>query len=154
MIVNNMKQEKPELEEENQNLWLTDRLLKKLSNTARIGKPLIVICLLLGISTFIKSLYFLYSYWSEKTLPYSEFYLLEDGNLYRVIIIMISIALIYLCTRGMLEGYKAWSMLRHCESNDEALLEGSERLGKMLRWLVFGGGVFGASILLKTLWSL
>lgn len=92
-------------------------------------------------------------YWAEKTLPSSEFYLLEDGNLYRVISILISIALIYLCTRGMLEGYKAWSMLRHCESNDEALLEGSERLGKMFRWLVFGGGVFGTRILLKTLWS-
>jgi len=149
-----MNQEKPELEEENQNLWLTDRLLKKLSNTARIGKPLMVIYLLLGLSTFIKSLYFLYSYWSEKTLPSSEFYLLEGGNLYRVVSIMINIALIYLCTRGMLEGYKAWSKLGHCESNDEALLEGSERLGKMFRWLVFGGGVFGTSILLKILWSL
>lgn len=152
-ITENMEQEKPEQEDLNQNLWLTERLLKKLSNSARIGKPLMVVCLLLGLSTILKSLHFLYTYWAEKDLPTDKFYLLEGGNLFRVISLLVNISFLYLCTRGIYEGYKAWSLLRHCETDDQALLEGSERLGKMFRWMALGAAFYLTFPLLENVWS-
>jgi hypothetical protein len=109
----------------------------------------VVFCLLLGLSTILNSLYYLYGYWAQKVFPTTGFYLLEGGNFYRAIRLLANMLLIYLGVRGIFEGYKAWSLLRHCESDDDALLEGSERLGKMFRWLALFGGAYLGFIFLE-----
>jgi hypothetical protein len=142
-----MEQEIPEQAVENRGLWLTDQLLSQLHKCAKLGKPIMVLGLLLCISTLLNSLFVLIGYWSQKALPATKFYLLEGENLYRVLSLVINIALFYTCLRGTFEGYQAWRLLRFSETDDDALLEGSERLGKMFRWLVIWAGIFGARIL-------
>jgi len=142
-----MEHEIPEHVVEIKGLWLTDHLLSQFRKCARLGRPLMALCLLLGVSTLLNSLYYLIWYWSQKSLPATKFYLLEGDNLYRLLSLAINIGLFYACARGIFEGYKAWRLLRFSKTDDDALLEGTERLGKMFRWLVIWAGVFGARIL-------
>ncbi len=144
----NLEQEHPqELAENNDyhGLWLTDQLLAKMRRSSKIGWPLMSLSILLGISALLLSLYRLYLNWTK--FPLKEFYLLEGSTLLRVLVPLTMFAMYYFFFRGMIEGYKAWRLLRFSETDDDALLEGSERLGKMFRWLVIWAGVFGARIL-------
>ena len=102
--------------------------------------------ILLGISASLLLLFDYYWFWTA--YPLKEFYLLEGDTLYRILSPLTMGVLYFLFFRGTMEGYKAWRLLRHSETDDEALLEGSQRLGKMFRWLVIWGGVFVARILL------
>lgn len=100
----------------------------------------------LSINSIFHQLYF----WSQKSD--ADFYLLEGDNLFRVFNLLTSILIIYFFTRAALEGRKAWQLLRHSATDDEGLLEGTERLGKMFRWLVLWSGVFIGTILITKFW--
>ena len=131
-------------------LWLTDRLLEQLRNASRIGRPLIVLCILVGISSALISVFPLF--WYLQHLQ-GDFYLLEGDNAYRVFNLLATALIIYCFAQAMIQGFKAWKHLRFSETDDEALLEGSERLAKMFRWLsLWGGGYFGFLVLVKV-WS-
>ncbi len=136
-----------ELTENNdtQGLWLTDQLLAQLRKSSKIGWLLLALSILLGISACLLSYYPIYLIWTK--YPLKEFYLLEEGTLFRILVPVLMAAMYYFFFRGMIEGYQAWRLLRFSETDDDALLEGSERLGKMFRWLVIWAGVFVARIL-------
>ncbi len=134
---------------ENQGLWLTDRLLEQLRRSSKIGMPLMVLCLIVGISVSLRSLYLIFWSWSQRQ---GDFYLLEGGNLFRVFDMLSTSAIIYCFAMGILEGHKAWRLLRSSETDDDALLEGTERLGKMFRWLTLWGGIYMATLLLELVW--
>ncbi len=141
--------QEPTQNNDDQSLWLTDRLLAQLRKSSKIGWLLMALGLLLGISAFLLSLFDLYLSWI--LYPLKDFYLLEGNTLFRTLSALTMVAMYYLFFRGMLEGYKAWRLLRYSETDDDALLEGSERLGKMFHWLVIWAGIFGARILLVLL---
>ncbi len=135
---------------ENQGLWLTDRLLEQLRNAAQIGVPLMLLCIIVGVAVAALSLFSLFWFWMQRE---GDFYLLEGGNLYKVLNLLVTSAMIYCFARGIIEGNKAWRLLRWCETDDDALLEGTERLSKMFRWLTFWGGLYLAYPILGKVWS-
>jgi hypothetical protein len=134
---------------ENHGLWLTDRLLEQLRRSSKIGVPLMVLCIIVGISVSLLSLYSIFWFWSQKQ---GDFYLLEGGNLSRVFNLLSTSAIIYCFTKGIIEGHKAWRLLRSSETDDDALLEGTERLGKMFRWLTLWGAIYMGTLVLQTIW--
>lgn len=128
-------------------LWLTDPLLHLLAQSAKLGRILMIILMLLGLSAATETGYFHYLLWSS--MSDSDFYLLESETLPKVLNLLYSVGILYCFARATQEGFLAWRLLRHCETEDEALLEGTERLGKMFRWLTLWGASFLAVNLLK-----
>lgn len=150
--------EKPEYEIPGNNLespkshglWLTDRLLVQLLESSKIALPVLAIALIAGISLTINSIFLQLYNWSQKS--YTDFYLLEGDNLFRVFNLLTSLLIIYFFSRAVLEGHKAWRLLRQSETDDDALLEGTERLGKMFRWLTLWGYVVIGTVILTKFW--
>lgn len=130
-------------------LWLTDRLLAQLRSSSGLGIPFMILCIIVGISSVLLKLFHL---WSTEQWSTGDFYLLEDGNLFKIVNILASAVIIYCFARGVLEGHKAWRYLKSSETDDDALLEGTERLAKMFRWLALWGGFFIASVVLESVW--
>lgn len=128
-------------------LWLTDALLVQFRKSSRLGQATMAVCLLLGISYAAMAAYFLIWFWSKANLE--DFYLLQDGNLSRLFNLFVRIALYTCFFKGVLEGFKAWKQLRICQTDDDALLEGSHRLGKMFRWLTLWGGIYVVSLVIE-----
>ncbi|MFN0174991.1 MAG: hypothetical protein ACKVU0_10120 [Saprospiraceae bacterium] len=131
---------------ENHGLWLTDRLLAQMRVSSKIGVPLMVLCIIVGISAASLSLFSIVWTWSERQ---GDFYLLEGGNLARVLNLLATSAIIYCFAKGIIEGHKAWRLLRSSETDDDALLEGTERLGKMFRWLTLWGAIYMGTLVLQ-----
>jgi len=148
-ISNDSAQELAE-NDENQGLWLTEQLLEQLRNSARVGMPLMLLCIIGGISAAGFLLFSLFWYWMRH---HGDFYLLEGGNLYKVLNLLATSIMIYLFARGIIEGNKAWRLLRSSETDDDALLEGTERLSKMFHWLTIWGIFYLAYPILQKVWS-
>lgn len=134
---------------EHYSLWLTDRILTQLRSSSKVGVPFIVLCILSVISIVSHSLYPLLLRWSQEQ---GDFYLLEGRNLYRLFQLLSTLFVTYCFARFIIEGNKTWRLLRYSESSDDALLEGTERLGKMFFWLTFCGGAYLGSLIVKTVW--
>ncbi len=144
-----MEKTAQEIAEQNpeKTLWLTDRLVHQLVQSSKIGRILLVILMLLGLSSAAQTAYFHYWLWSA--MPDPDFYLLEPETLTKVLSLLYSIGILYFFARAAMEGFFSWRLLRHCDTDDEALLEGTERLGKMFRWLSICGITFLAVNLLE-----
>ena len=132
----------PEFEAEH-GLWLRNQLLIQLVRSAKIGLPLMALCILLGIST---ASMVLFTFWLEIREISGDFYLMEGKNPKIIFDLLMGFVLLFLFARGIMEGKQAWSLLKFCETDDAALLEGTERLGKMFRWFVWWAGVLLASL--------
>ena len=128
-------------------LWLTDALLLQFRKSSRLGQAIMAVSMLLGISYAANAAYFLIWFWSKANLE--DFYLLQDGNLSRLFYLLVRIALFTCFFKGVQEGFKAWKQLRFSQTDDDALLEGSLRLGRMFRWLSFWGGIYVASLVIE-----
>ncbi|MDX1910805.1 MAG: hypothetical protein SFV22_04930 [Saprospiraceae bacterium] len=130
-------------------LALTDYLLERMTRAARIGAPVMLLSLLLAILNGFMLLYE-FSVWFSALE--SDYYLMEGANLYEAFDALISVALLYLFIRGVVDGRQAFQYLRDSATDDEALLEGNARLAAMLRWFALFGIVFIGTLLLQKLW--
>ncbi|MBC7775256.1 MAG: hypothetical protein H7246_07445 [Phycisphaerae bacterium] len=149
-LENDMPQELTE-NAENQGLWLTERLLEQLRNSARVGMPLMLLCMVVGIAVAALSVLSQLWFWMQRQK--GDFYLLEGGNLYRLLNLLLISAIVYCFARAVIEGYKSWKLLKYSQTDDDALLEGTERLSKMFRWLTFWGVLYLAYPILGKVWS-
>jgi hypothetical protein len=132
-------------------LWLTGRFLLQLLQSSKIALPMLVLALVAGLSQSLNGIFFQLYFWSRRSD--SDFYLLEGDNLFRVFNLLTALIIAYLFIRGVLEGRKAWLLLKHSETDDDALLEGTERLGKMFRWLTLWGGVYIGTHIFIEFWA-
>lgn len=123
-------------------LWPSNRWLSAVTGMAGLGKTVMVMALIVGGICSFSSLYVQYYIWSTRLMPDRDFFLFEDYNWLYVFNTLSILALIYLYFRSILEGYKAFSLFQLSSSNDEALLEGQERLGKMFTWLCWWAGAY------------
>lgn len=139
----------PVAEETSENgLWITDTQLSNLLKTARLGKPLMAICTLLALSAAAMSLL---DFWMWAQWQSGGFYLFEGSNLFYISNFALSLLALLFFTLAILEGKKIWPLLKICDQDDDALLEGTERMAKMFRWLFYWGGAVLVSIVLKYL---
>lgn len=127
---------------ETSGLWLTKRLMDQLTGLSRIATPLMVLCSILTISYALQFLVILWLQYDRTPEDGGKFYLFENGNFLKIIKTLASAAYIFLFSKALLEGTKAWRMLKNGRDEDDDLLEGTERLGKMFRWLTLWGGLF------------
>lgn len=130
-------------------LALTDYLLERMTSAARIGAPLMLLCLVLAI---LSGLMLLYEFSEWLSALGGDYYLMEGANLYKAFDALISVALLYLFIRGVVEGRQAFQHLRDSANDDDALLEGNERLVAMLRWFALFGFVFTGVLILQKVW--
>lgn len=120
--------------------WLTGRILEQLRHLSKIGIPLMVLCAILGISAALLSLVYLHTFWFYVRTSSSD-------QLLPMISFMVTAAMLFFFTKGVTEGIRAWKLLKIGAQDDQALLEGSERLAKMFRWFSIWAGVFISSSL-------
>ncbi|HAD14571.1 MAG TPA: hypothetical protein DCF33_19270 [Saprospirales bacterium] len=123
-------------------LWLSNRWLGAVTGMAGLGKTVMVIALIVGAVRSFSSLYVQYYIWAMRLAPDRDFFLFEDYNWLYVFNTLSLFALIYLYFRGIIEGYKAFQQFQDCSVDDEALLDGQERLGKMFTWLCWWAGAY------------
>lgn len=123
-------------------LWLSNRWLGAVTDMSGLGKTVMVIALIVGAIRSFSRLYVQYYTWSMRLAPDRDFFLFEDYNWLYVFNTLSLLALIYLYFRGIMEGYKAFSQFQQSGVDDEALLEGQERLAKMFTWLCWWAGAF------------
>lgn len=126
-------------------LWLSTRLMDQLRRSSKLGVVLMVVCYLFALST---ALYTLMRMWLWQELHKGDFYLMEGNNLRDMYGILGSGIILYLFVRSTMEGYRAWKYLKNAETNDDDLLEGTERLAKFFYWLAVWGIAFVASTFL------
>jgi hypothetical protein len=131
-------------------LWLTQSLYKKLHVLAKIGLPLVLLVFILSLFSTFFSLHYLFENWQNGMMGHS-FYLMEGSNPYRALKFLTTALPHCFMFCALFQSYKAWTLLRHSETDDDALLEGTKRLVKMFRWLVFCGA---ANLAAKFLWDL
>ena len=139
----NQSPENAPLNPENQSdssLWLTDRLLQNLQNTAKWGSATVILIALLGGSSLFLALYYFYHF--GISLSGKSFYLFEGANLYKVLNLAASLTFYFLLAKGLWNGWKAWRFLKNSASDDADLLEGTEHLGKMFRWLTYAVAIY------------
>jgi len=120
-----------------QDLWLTENLLQRLSKTAGILRYAMVVCTLLCISAGCLTLI---EFWMWAKWVQGGIYILHPDTFPHFLKLFSSLLTLTFFTLGILEGKRIWPMLSICADNDDALLEGSERLGKMFRWFSWWGG--------------
>lgn len=124
---------------EKHGLWLSPKLYSLMRSSARLGFPLMVICILLCLS---KAISLLIELWELTVERDDSFYLLDDKNLAPSLELLIAALLLFLFSKGTLAGVKAWRQLKNAESDDDSLLEGTEQLSRMFRWLAIWGAIF------------
>lgn len=132
----------PEAQTATPGLWLSNRWLSAVTGMAGLGKTVMVMALIVGGIRIFSSLYVQYYIWSMRLAPDRDFFLFEDYNWLYVFNTLSLFALLYLYFRGIIEGYKAFSLFQLSSIDDEALLEGQERLGRMFTWLCWWAGVY------------
>lgn len=132
-----------------QGLWLTERFLKRLRLSAKWGSASVWAILLVSLSSGLFALYYLLSDWQKDTEG-RDFYLLEGSNPYRALKLLSTTLPYGFVFYALFQGQKAWKLLHRCQTDDNALLEGTERLGKLFRWLVFASATF---LIFKLLWA-
>lgn len=140
--------EKPE-EPNSQDLCLTDRLMKRFQVNARIGIPLMVLYLVLGVTALLNLLIDIGLKFEQDTGP---FYLFEGNNLFVWINYLGSILGLYFLIHAALEGLQGWKRLLKSKTDDDALLEGTERLGKMFKFFTWGICTIVLIILFRSIW--
>ena len=129
-------------------LWLSDLLLEQIQKSSRFGVPVMIIAIILGVSSVLLLIVRFSLIMANRT--FDDFYLFEGNNLRMTVSLLLSIAIIYCYSRGIMEGYKSWQLLKSGATDDDALLEGTERLSKMFRWLTLWGGLFVTTLVLET----
>jgi hypothetical protein len=132
-------------------LYLTDLLLRRQIGMSTLGRVLFVMAMAVGFFRSLLALYIQYYIWSNRLQPDQAFYLLDDYNWMYVFYTATTFAIIYMFFRAGLEGLKAFSLLRLGDTDDDALLEGHERLGNMFKWLTWWGGTYVLLLLLEYL---
>jgi len=140
--------EKPE-EPSSQDLCLTDRLMKRFQVNARIGIPLMVLYLVLGVTALLNLLFEIGLKFEQDTGP---FYLFEGNNLFVWINYLGSILGHYFLIHAALEGLQGWKRLLKSKTDDDALLEGTERLGKMFKFFTWGICTIVLIIIFRSIW--
>jgi hypothetical protein len=123
-------------------LWLSNRWLDAITGMAGLGKTVMVMALIVGAIRSFSSLYVQYYIWSMQLAADRDFFLFEDYNWLYVFNTLSLFALLYLYFRGIIEGYKAFQQFQLSSVDDEALLEGQERLGKMFTWLCWWASAY------------
>lgn len=93
----------------------------------------------------------LLDFWMWAQWQSGGFYLFEGDNLPNISRLGLSLLSLLFFTLAILEGKKIWPLLKICDQDDDALLEGTERLAKMFRWLYYWGAAVLASIVLNYL---
>lgn len=123
-------------EMEEQPLRLSERLMRQWHSSVPLGRGLMM-ALLCMAALFVLTTG--HNFWQWFGYVNEEFYLLEDRN--PSIFWGFSTSFFVYCLLGLSawEGWKAWSLLKHAADDDNALLEGTERLAKMFKWLAIWG---------------
>jgi hypothetical protein len=130
-------------------LTLSDYLLERMKSTARIGAIVMKLCIVLAASYGLTLLYEFSEWFSALE---SDYYLMEKNNLYKAVDALSSAVMLFLFVRGVKEGHQSFQLLRHSVNDDDALLEGNERLVAMLRWFALFGFLFVGVLLLQKIW--
>lgn len=146
----NTEQTEPIEEESTSGPYLTKTLLAGTRNLARLGYPLMVTCLGLGI---FSGLYFLRNIYVKITETPGDFYLLEGDNALWTITLVLQAGLLFLFTRTVINGLNAWKLLRNCEEDDQDLLQGFELLVQMFRWATLMVLLYAAASIIMRLLS-
>ena len=129
--------------ERNKGLWITPRLRMQLRQCSSIGTPLVILCMILVIAVALLAVNTLFI-WTKGNKE--NLHLLSNGIINAIFPIITSLIAIYFFIRAIIEGYKSWKLLDKTDEND--LLEGTERLSKMFRWLAIWG-IFYVLTLMK-----
>lgn len=139
---------------EQEALVLTKSLMDNVQQIGRAGKVVMPLFLVLS---GLYALNFCIDFLSWTGRLQGEFYLLEKNNLYRIWSFCTEIGAIYLFTRGAWVGFQVARDINAGVrfDDDDALLNGFERLTPMFRWFVLWGAFWlGCAILEKIyFWS-
>lgn len=139
---------------EQQALALTENLMDNVQQIGQVGKVAMLLFLVLaGLYTLNFCIDFLS--WTGRIQ--GEFYLLEKNNLYYIWSFCTEAGAIYLFTRGAWVGFQATRDINEGVrfDDDDALLNGFERLTPMLRWFTFWGAFWLICAILEKIyfWS-
>ncbi|MBL7829327.1 MAG: hypothetical protein JNJ57_22010 [Saprospiraceae bacterium] len=132
-------------------LWLTSRMMDLLAANARIGVHATILATIAGLLAVILSVATMWWVWTQyaDTSESEAFYLLEGDNLYKVVQFLLTFSMFFTYFKGVLTGFRAFKQLKRSAEDDEALLEGSERLWKTLYWLTLWIAIYAVSAILE-----
>lgn len=133
-----------------QPLLLTNSLMAQMLASARFGVAASGILLAVAAGDALVSLAGVVEWMNGMK---GGFYLLQGDTLYFLGYYFAEFAAIYLLGRAVWEGLEAWRLLRHSDTDDNALLDGTDRQTKMFRWLVYWGVWYGVSWLINTAYT-
>jgi len=122
-------------------LLLTKSLMAQMPSSGHLGAAAFFILLAIVAIDALLTLTSLTTWFD--TMP-GGFYLLEGDTLSRLVSYLIPIVGIYFMGRASWEGLRAWRLLKQSNNDDNALLEGTDRLTQMFKWFVYWGIFYGA----------